>query len=178
SAIFIMLSASLEVHTLLEIFNPHIIGYVLLMMFAVRPLSIFLSTIRSGLEFKEKALIGWIAPSGIVALPVSGYFAAYLPDAGYDDAKLVLALTFALVFFTVVSHGFSIGWLAKKLNLSLEGRPGILIVGSNPFTTDLAKSLQKAKSPVVIVDSSLENLQGSRTDSVCVYLGYMLTEQE
>src|SRR5699024_9442379 len=68
SAIFIMLSASLEVHTLLEIFNPHIIGYVLLMMFAVRPLSIFISTIRSGLEFKEKALIGWIAPRGIVAL--------------------------------------------------------------------------------------------------------------
>src|SRR5699024_11531263 len=67
-AIFIMLSASLEVHTLLEIFNPHIIGYVLLMMFAVRPLSIFISTIRSGLEFKEKALIGWIAPRGIVAL--------------------------------------------------------------------------------------------------------------
>src|SRR5690625_979456 len=177
SAIFIMLSASLEVHTLLEIFNPHIIGYVLLMMFAVRPLSIFLSTIRSGLEFKEKALIGWIAPRGIVALTVSSYFAANLTDAGYDDAKLVLALTFALVFFTVVSHGFSIGWLAKKLNLSLEGRPGILIVGSNPFTTGLAKSLQKAKSPVVIVDSSWEKLQGARTDGVNFYHGEILSEQ-
>src|SRR5690625_6677053 len=92
SAFFIMLSASLEVHTLLEIFNPHIIGYVLLMMFAVRPLSIFISTIRSGLEFKEKALIGWIAPRGIVALTVSSSLAADLTAAGYHHAVLVLVL--------------------------------------------------------------------------------------
>lgn len=177
SAIFIMLTASLEVHTLLEVFNPHIIGYVLLMMFAVRPLSIFLSTIRSGLQLNEKALIAWIAPRGIVALTVSSYFASNLTAAGYDDAKLVLSLTFALVFFTVVAHGFSMGGLAKKLNLSLEGRPGILIVGSNLFTTGLAKSLTKAKSPVVIVDSSWEKLKGARKEGINFYHGEILAEQ-
>src|SRR5699024_4590770 len=66
SAIFIMLTASLQVDTLLHMFSPNIIGYVLLMMFVVRPLSIFLSTIGSGLSLNEKALVGWIAPRGIV----------------------------------------------------------------------------------------------------------------
>lgn len=177
SAIFIMLSASLKVETLLQIFSPNIIGYVLLMMFAVRPLSIFLSTIRSGLSFNERLLVGWIAPRGIVALTVSSYFASILLDAGYADASILTTLTFALVFFTVVAHGFSISKLAQKLNLSMEGRPGTLIVGSNLFTVELAKSLKKAEAPVVIVDSSWEDLRHARTEGVPFYFGEMLSEQ-
>ncbi|MBY7144809.1 sodium:proton antiporter [Virgibacillus sp. NKC19-3] len=177
STIFIMLTASLEPETLLHIFSPNIIGYVLLMMFIVRPLSIFLSTIGTRLTFNEKALVGWIAPRGIVALTVSGYFATVLTDAGYEDASILTTLTFALVFFTVVAHGFSISWLARKLNLSMEGKPGALIVGSNPFTVELAKSLSKSKFPVIIVDSSWENLRKAREAGLPVYHGNMLSEQ-
>lgn len=177
SAIFIMLTASLKVDTLLHIFNPHIIGYVLLMMFAVRPLSIFLSTIKTDLSLNEKLLVGWIAPRGIVALTVSSYFASILTDAGYEDASILTTLTFGLVFFTVIAHGFSIRWLAKKLHLSMEGRPGTLIVGSNPFTVELAKSLRKAKAPVIIVDSSWEKLRYARKEGVPFYHGEMLSEQ-
>ncbi|HLR52589.1 MAG TPA: sodium:proton antiporter, partial [Candidatus Avamphibacillus sp.] len=177
SAIFIMLTASLSVDTILEIFSPNIIGYVLLMMFAVRPLSIFLSTIGTNLSLNEKALIGWIAPRGIVALTVAGYFATLLSEEGYAGASLLTGLTFGLVFFTVVAHGFSIGWLAKKLNLSMEGRPGTLIVGSNIFTVELAKSLDKAKSPVIIVDNNWERLRIAREAGVPFYHGDVLSEQ-
>lgn len=177
SAIFIMLTASLQVETLLQIFDLHIIGYVILMMFVVRPLSIFLSTINTDLALNEKILLSWIAPRGIVALAVSGYFASILADAGYEDASIITTLTFALVFFTVVAHGFSIRWLAKKLHLSLEGRPGTLIVGSNSFSVNLAKSLQKAKAPVIIVDSSWERLRKARENGIPFYHGEMLSEQ-
>lgn len=177
SAIFIMLTASLEVETILRIFQPNIIGYVLLMMFAVRPLSIFLSTIGTDLSFREKLLVGWIAPRGIVALTVSSYFASILLEAGYEDADIILPLTFGLVFFTVVAHGFSLGWLAKKLNLSMEGKPGTLIVGSNKFTVLLAKSLIKSKAPVLIVDSSWERLRFARLRGVPFYHGELLSEQ-
>lgn len=177
SAIFIMLTSSLEVATLLQIFNPNIIGYVLLMMFAVRPLSIFLSTLGTDLTLNERILIGWIAPRGIVALTVAGYFATVLLDAGYEDADILTSLTFALVFFTVVAHGFSIGWLAKKLNLSMEGKPGALIVGSNRFTVELTKSLMKAGVPVKIVDSSWDRLKIARQEGVPFYHGSILSEQ-
>ncbi|WP_010648458.1 cation:proton antiporter [Oceanobacillus massiliensis] len=177
STIFIMLTASLEMETILHIFSPNIIGYVVLMMFAVRPLSIFLSTIGSGLSFNEKALLGWIAPRGIVALTVSGYFASVLADAGYEGATILTTLTFALVFFTVLAHGFSLGWLAKKLNLSMEGNPGALIIGSNPFTVELVKSLTKAGIPAIIVDSSWEHLSLARKAGVPIFHGNMLSEQ-
>lgn len=177
SAIFIMLAASLQMETIYQIFSPNIIGYVLLMMFAVRPLSIFLSTIGSGLSLQEKSLVGWIAPRGIVALTVSSYFANILKDAGYADANLLTTLTFGLVFFTVVAHGFSIGPLAKKLNLSLEGKPGILIVGSNPFTVGLAKTFREGEFPVLIVDVSWENLRYARNNGIPFYHGEILSEQ-
>lgn len=177
SAIFIMLTASLQVETLLEIFQPRILGYVILMMFIVRPLSIFISTIGTDLSLNEKLLAGWIAPRGIVALTVSSYFASILTDAGYEGASLITTLTFGLVFFTVVAHGFSIGWLAKKLHLSMEGRPGTIIVGSNDFTVELAKSLMKVKAPVIIVDSSWERLRMTRENGIAFYHGEMLSEQ-
>ncbi|WP_067728403.1 cation:proton antiporter [Oceanobacillus damuensis] len=177
STIFIMLTASLEMETIIRIFNPNIIGYVLLMMFAVRPLSIFLSTIGTGLSLNEKALLGWIAPRGIVALTVSGYFANVMGQAGYEDASILTTLTFALVIFTVMAHGFSIGWLAKKLNLSMEGNPGALIIGSNPFTIELAKSLMGSNIPVIIVDSSYAKLSLARKSGVPCFRGNMLSEQ-
>ncbi|RKQ31507.1 cation:proton antiporter [Oceanobacillus halophilus] len=177
STIFIMLTASLEVETLLQIFSPNIIGYVLLMMFIVRPLSIFLSMIGTGLSLNEKILLGWIAPRGIVALTVSSYFASVLLGAGYEDAEILTTLTFALVFSTVVAHGFSLGWLAKKLNLSQEGNPGALIIGSNKFTVRLADSLKKANIPVIVVDDIWENLSLARQAGVPFYHGDMLSEQ-
>src|SRR5699024_9802846 len=177
SAIFIMLTASLKVDVILHIFSPSIIFYVLLMMFVVRPISIFLSTIGTGLSLNERALVGWIAPRGIVALTVSGYFASILSDAGYEGASLITTLTFGLVFFTVVAHGFSISWLAKKLHLSLEGRPGVIINGSNPFSVGLAKTFLKTKTPVVVVDSSWEDLKVARESGVPFYHGDMLSEQ-
>lgn len=177
SAIFIMLTASLQVEILLEIFQPRILGYVILMMFIVRPLSIFISTIGTDLSLNEKLLTGWIAPRGIVALTVSSYFASILADAGYEGASIITTLTFGLVFFTVVAHGFSIGWLAKKLHLSMEGRPGTIIIGSNDFTVELAKSLMKVKAPVIIVDSSWERLRKTRESGIPFYHGEMLSEQ-
>lgn len=177
SAIFIMLSASLKIETLIEIFNPNIIGYVVVMMFIVRPLSIFISTINSGLTLAEKSLVGWIAPRGIVALTVSSYFASILLESGYRDAEILTTLTFALVFATVVAHGFSLGPLAKRLNLSLEGRPGTLVIGSNPFTVELAQSLMKANLPVKIVDPSWHKLREARLAGVPFHHGEMLAEQ-
>lgn len=59
----------------------------------------------------------------------------------------------------------------------MEGKPGALIVGSNPFTVELAKSLSKSNIPVIIVDSSWENLRKARGAGVPFYHGDMLSEQ-
>ncbi|GAA5415910.1 K(+)/H(+) antiporter NhaP2 [Paraliobacillus ryukyuensis] len=177
SAIFIMLTASLTKETLMQVFSIEIIGYVLLMLFLVRPLVIFLSTIGTGLKIQEKILIGWIAPRGIVALTVASYFASVLAQNDYAGAELVTSVTFALVFFTVCAHGFSIGWLAKKLGLSSEGKPGVLIAGSNGFSVSLAKTLQQLDIPVLITDASWQRLYKVRQAGIPFHYGEILSEQ-
>ncbi|MDC3416829.1 cation:proton antiporter [Aquibacillus salsiterrae] len=177
STIFVMLTASLSVDTLIDVFNLRIIGYVLLMLFLVRPLSIFLSTIGTDLSIREKILVGWIAPRGIVALTVASYFASILFEKGFEDAAIVTSLTFALVFFTVCAHGFTMSWLAKKLNLSAEGQPGTLLVGSNSFSVALANIFRELDIPTIITDSSWEKLLKARKAGVPFHYGEILSEQ-
>src|SRR5690606_14760624 len=93
------------------------LAFVLVMLFIVRPVSVWLATIGVDLPKKEKLFIGWISPRGIVALTVSGFFTSRLSKAGFADAEIITALTLALIFATVIAHGFSIGWIAKKFGL-------------------------------------------------------------
>ncbi|WP_203249138.1 cation:proton antiporter [Sporosarcina beigongshangi] len=177
SGIFVMLTASLNPQVLIEIFNPHIIVYVLAMLFIVRPLSIWVSTIGTDLNNREKLLIAWIAPRGIVALTVSGYFATILLENGYEDAELLTALTFALVFSTVVLHGFSIGFLAKKLNLTTTDESGVLIVGGTRFAAGLAQSVKDTGNEVLLIDQSWAGLSYARKLGLNSYVGDILSEQ-
>ena len=176
SSVFVMLTSSLSRSILVDIFQLKIILFVLSMLFIVRPLSIWLSTIGTDLNIKEKTLIGWIAPRGIVALTVTGYFSNLLVEEGHQDAELLLALTFALVIVTVIAHGFSIQPLAKKLGLAHDGKPGLVIVGSNPFSVALAKFLKDWDVPSLIVDYSGKNLENVINTDIETYQGEILYE--
>lgn len=178
SGIFVMLTASLSTEILLEILNWKIILFVAAMLFIVRPLSIWVSTIGTELNAREKLLIGWIAPRGIVALTVSGYFASILKDNGYEDASILTALTFALVFGTVVLHGFTIGPLAKKLNLTTTDESGVLIVGGSRFAAEFAKSIKETNNDVLIADRNWASLAQARNQDVNIHIGNILTEQQ
>jgi len=176
SSIFVMLTASLSLDVLIGIFNWEIVSFVLAMLFIVRPLSIWLSTIGTDMTIQEKTLVGWIAPRGIVALTVSGYFAGVLLEAGFEDAELLTALTFALVFSTVVVHSFTIGWVGKKLGLVAAEDPGVIIIGGSRFATRLGKVLAEFEKGVLIIDSSWGRLQEARQNGLKTYAGDILSE--
>src|SRR5699024_5338874 len=110
-----------------------ILAFVIVMLFVVRPLSIWIPTIGTELTKKERTLIGWIAPRGIVALTVAGYFAKTLMDDGYEDAGTLMTLTFALVFITVCDHVYALGAVAKEVGLSDQDAEGVVIGGVSSF---------------------------------------------
>ena len=152
--------------------------FVLAMLFVVRPLSIWLSTIGADLSKEEKLLLGWIAPRGIVALTVTGYFSNLLISEGYEDARMLLPLTFALVVVTVVAHGFSIQPLAKKLGIAHDGKPGLLIVGSNKFSVAFADFLSHLEIPCLIVDYADKNIELAAANGIDHHQGEILYELE
>ncbi|WP_313800382.1 sodium:proton antiporter [Cytobacillus sp.] len=176
STIFILLTSSLTRDIMTDVFTLPIIGFVLVMLFLVRPLSIWISTIGTELTIAEKLLIGWIAPRGIVALTVSGYFASILLEDGYKDAGILIALTFALVIITVCAHGFTIGPIAKKLGLASTEPPGILIVGASSFSVALADQIKQMGIPVIIIDSSGDRLCPADLKGIHTHKGEILAE--
>ncbi|WP_164669317.1 cation:proton antiporter [Virgibacillus doumboii] len=177
STVFVLLTASLTRETIMEIFTLPILGYVLIMLFLIRPLSIWISTIGTELKPAEKTLISWIAPRGIVALTVSGYFAGILTEDGYADAAILMTLTFALVFITVCAHGFTLEPFAKKLGLANTGQEGILIVGANPFSIAFAEFCKTQEIPILIIDDSYDRLIPAQNNKgIKTYYGQILSE--
>ena len=47
---------------------------VAMLIFLIRPLSVFVGTDKSGLDLNQKLLLSWIAPRGIVAAAVASLF--------------------------------------------------------------------------------------------------------
>lgn len=178
SSVFIMLTSSLSRELLINIFRPEILMFVLAMLFVVRPLSIWISTIGADVSNEERLLLGWIAPRGIVALTVTGYFSNLLISEGYKDAVMLLPLTFALVVVTVVAHGFSIEPLAKKLGIAHDGKPGLLILGSNKFSVELAAFLSDFGIPCLLVDYADKNIELASDRGIDHHRGEILYELE
>ena len=175
SGVFIMLTANLTWDTLRAI-DAQMMLLIATMLFIVRPIAVFASTIGTDLPFKERLLTAWIAPRGIVAVAVSSFFGASLVAAGYPDGETLIPLAFGMVFATVVLHGFSIGPLAKLLDLTSSKRPGVLIVGASPWSTALAIKLKELEIPVMIADSSWRRLRPARLANLETYYGEILSE--
>ena len=175
SALFVILTATLEPSTLASL-GWRDFFYILLLLVFVRPVSVWLSTIGAELTWQERLLTSWIAPRGIVAVAVTGLFGASLIDMGNPDGERMVALAFAVVFVTVILHGFSLAPAAKALKLSSDNTPGVLLIGSNSFSVALARELGESDVPVTIADSNFRHLRDARYAGISTYLGEILSE--
>jgi len=174
SALFIILTATLEPETLSTL-GLRDFFYILLLLLVIRPASVWLATIHAGLTWQERLLSGWIAPRGIVAVAVSGLFGAALHDLGNPDGERMVALAFAVVFTTVILHGFSLRPVARALHLSSQTKPGLLMIGGNSFSVALARELSNINVPVTIADSNYTHLRAARYAGISTYLGEILS---
>ena len=116
SGVFVILTANLTPDVIGRALTWNTLLFLVVMLFVVRPLSVWISTFGT-LKRNEALLLGWIAPRGVVAVAVSSLFATLLYDLGrqgdskfyFSGAEQITPLAFAMVFTTVVLHGFTIG---------------------------------------------------------------------
>ncbi len=175
SGVFIMLTANLSRDVLFTL-GWQDLAFVLVMLFIVRPVTVFASLFGTKTTKSERLLIGWIAPRGIVAVAVSGLFAQKMAENGYADGLKMVPLAFAMVFATVIAHGFTIKPLAKRLGLAQKGRPGVLMVGGSAWSAGLGERLQAMDVPVLIADSSWRALRPARNAGLNTFFGEILSE--
>ena len=153
SAVFILLAASLKLEDLAAIGWRGIL-LVILVMIAVRPLRVFLSTYGSELKRNEKFFISFLGPRGIVAASVATFFALELPQYGYTEDKILVSLVFAVVLGTVLIEGTAAGRLAKLFKVMPRHT---LIVGADETARILAEKLIEAGKTISIIDTDEEN---------------------
>ncbi|MDV3439982.1 sodium:proton antiporter [Pseudomonas otitidis] len=170
SGLFILLAARLDLKALLAL-GPATLALLAVIQFVARPLNIGLSTLGSTLGWRERALLAWIAPRGIVAAAVSAIFALRLQEHGDPNAQLLVPLTFLVIIGTVVLQSATARPLARLLGVAEPAPAGFLIIGANPVARALGKALNQLGSRVLLTDSSWENIRAARMDGLPTYFG-------
>ncbi|MBB6056499.1 cation:proton antiporter [Tolumonas osonensis] len=176
SALFILLAARLNLGDLWQL-GPMVLLLMIVVQFIARPFCIFLSTIRSGLSFKEKLLLSWIAPRGIVAAAVSSVFALSLEENRVTDADKLVPLVFSVIISTVVLQSLTSSWITRQLELRRPNPETILIIGANTLARAIGKALNELKIPVYLSDPAWENYKLARVAGLPCYYGSPHSEQ-
>ena len=149
---------------------------VFVLMFFIRPLSVFSSTATSSLNAKQKILISWIAPRGIVAAAVASLFAFELDIHGFEGSQL-RALVFLVIIITVLFAGFTGGWAASALSLKRKKESGWILLGAHGVARLLARILIKSGQDVVCIDEDPRACQLAENEGIKVFYGNALDER-
>ena len=137
----------------------------------VRPLTVLLSSLGSALSWRERALIGWVAPRGIVAASVSALFALRLNALGVAGAGALVPLVFILIIGTVVLQSATARPLAKWLKVAEPEPRGLLIFGSDEVARAIGKALDEAGFRVMLADDDWDGIRQARMDGLPTFFG-------
>ncbi|NNM00544.1 MAG: sodium:proton antiporter [Gammaproteobacteria bacterium] len=175
SALFIILTANIDPRVV-ALLSWRDAALIFSIVFVVRPIAIMLATAGADMEMRDRLLAAWIAPRGIVAAAVAAAFAPGLMEAGFADGEKLIPLIFGLIIVTVCLHGFSIGWVARRLGVASKHQNGVLIVGASPWSIDLADKFKQMEVPVLLADASWHRLRKARLAGVPIYFGNAASE--
>ena len=175
SGLFIILAARIEILQLTTI-GWSALGVLAVVMLIARPASVFISSIGSDLAFKERLLIAWIGPRGIVAAAVAALFALRLEESNYPEATLFVPLTFLIIIGTVLIQSATAKSLAHWLGVREPPPKGLLIIGAGNVARAIAKELQEKGFKVVLTDGTWENTRIARMEGLDTYYGNPISE--
>ncbi len=175
SGLFILLAARLDFSQFAAL-GMGALWVFIMIQFIIRPIKIFVSTIGSDLSWREKLMISWIGPRGIVAAAVSALFALRLQQSGVAQAELLVPLSFTIIIGTVLLQGATARWMAKKLGVAEPDDSGFLIVGANPVALAIAKALTEHGFFTRVTDTNWNYIRTARMEGLASYYGNPVSE--
>lgn len=180
AGLFVLLTARLQPDSLAAVGGASLgksllfLGVILLV---VRPLSVALSTLRSGLTWRERLFLAWMAPRGIVAASVASLFALRLRQAEVAQVEALVPLTFLVIAGTVLIYSLTARHVAGWLGVARPNPQGVLIVGAHELARTIGRALQRQGYEVMLVDTNLLNNQLARAEGLRTFHGSILSEE-
>lgn len=176
--LFVLLAARLRLEDIAAL-GPGGLAFVAALILVVRPASVFISTLRSRLDWRERVLLAWLAPRGIVAAAVSSLFAIRLSESEIlaEAGQALQSAVFLVIVGTVTVYGLTAPILARRLGLSIANPQGVLIAGAHAGVRAIAKVLSAERVPVLLVDTNRGNVQTARLEGIDAYYASILSER-
>jgi len=170
--LFILLSARLSPEQFLS-FGYRGIAVVAIVMFLVRPISIFFCTLGLDITWKEKTFLSWVAPRGIVAASMASLFAlsGKINTPGLDD-RFIETFVYSVIVGTIIFQGFTAGILARLLGLYDPRRKGWIVVGAHPFARAIASFINSSsEASVLLVDTNHASVNAAKRQGLSAVVG-------
>ncbi|MFV0309850.1 MAG: cation:proton antiporter, partial [Desertimonas sp.] len=168
SVLFIVLAARLDLDEMANLGWGTAVLIVVLVL-AVRPLAVVISTARSSLTWPERAVIAAVAPRGIVAASISSVFAIQLADARVDGSDELVPVTFAVIIATVVIYGLGAPALSRRLGVTRPEPQGMLLVGGDEVSRGIAAAVRDVGGRAVVVPGNWSDTYLARAEGLEVY---------
>jgi NhaP-type Na+/H+ or K+/H+ antiporter len=171
--LFIVLSARLELDQL-DLDLAAAVAIILGLVLVARPLAVAVATWRSTLNWRERVLIGSVAPRGIVAASIASVFALELQAEGVVGAEEITPLVFAVIVGTVVIYGLGMSPLARRLGLAERHQEGALILGAGEVERAIGRALAAAGVTVVVATTNRRDHYQARMEELRSFYGNLL----
>lgn len=162
SILFILLAANISLDDLLLVYTWETAALLAVIVFVLRPVGVFMSTIGSSLKTNEKLFISWVGPRGIVAAGIASLFGTKLVEQGIRGAEYITPLVFAVVLATVLLNAATARLFARLVGVFLTTSDSIIIVGASKPSRVIGKYLKKNKREVVLIDTNANNINLAR----------------
>ncbi|TYP91714.1 sodium/proton antiporter, CPA1 family [Fodinibius salinus] len=176
SALFILLAARVELSNLLASLNWGIVLFLVILIVIARPLSVYISTLFSEVNWREKLFLSWMAPRGVVAASISSIFAIQLAANGFEKANQLVPIVFIVIISTVIIYGIPAAWVARKLGVAKPVPNGVLILGAHKWSLKIAETIKNEGFKVLVADSNWKNTAKAKSRGLETYQGNILSE--
>lgn len=163
SILFILLSANISIEDLMLLYRWETLVLFLVVVFVLRPLSVFASTSGSKLKLNEKLFISWVGPRGIVAAGIASLFGLKLEMQNEVGAEYITPLVFMIVLGTVLLNATTARLFAKIAGVFLKTTDGIMIIGASNFSRLIATYLKKNGRRVVLIDNNANHVEKAKS---------------
>lgn len=162
SILFILLAANMQVEEMMLAFDQKALLLFAVIVLVLRPLGVFVSSINSGLNYREKLFISWVGPRGIVAAGIASLFGLKLARQGVPGAEYITPLVFMVVLGTVLLNATTARFFAKLVGVFLKDSKGIMIIGASSISRIIGAYLKSNDRHVVLIDSNPDNVRKAK----------------
>ncbi len=173
--LFVLLAADVRFDSMWQLGWPALLAVALLML-AIRPLAVFVSTLGSGVSLRQRLFISWLAPRGIIAASVASLFAVGLDHSEMLGASALREMVFLVIFATVCSAGLTGGPAARWLGVERPNATGWVVLGASAIARVLASELSKAGQEVLCIDTNPSAARAAEESGLRIIYGNGLEE--